>query len=43
MLTSFVTMLTPLVYLQQGNVKQSKKLMKIINIQEENIHIFQTT
>ena len=28
-----------LVYLQQGNVKKSKKLMTIVNIDEENIHI----
>ena len=32
-----------LVYLQQGNVKKSKKLMKLANIDEENLHIFQTT
>ena len=28
-----------LVYLQQGNVKKSKKLMTIVNIDEENLHI----
>ena len=36
-------MLTSLVYLQQGNVKKSKKLIKLANIDEENLHIFQTT
>ena len=36
-------MLTPLVYLQLGNVKKSKKLMKIADIVEENLHIFGTT
>ena len=25
---------------QQGNVKKSKKLMKIVNVEEENLHIF---
>ena len=33
-------MLTSLVSLQQGNVKKSKKLMKIVNIEEENFHSF---
>ena len=28
-----------LVYLQQGNVKKSKKLMTIVNTDEENLHI----
>ena len=32
--------MTSLVSLQQGNVKKSKKLMKIVNIEEENLHIF---
>ena len=32
-----------LVYLQQGNVKKSKNLMKVVNINEENCHIFRTT
>ena len=36
-------MLTSLVYLQQGNVKKSKKVMKIVKINEENLHIFRTT
>ena len=36
-------MLTPLVSLQQGNVKKSKKLMKIVNIDRENLHIIWTT
>ena len=36
-------MLTSLVSLQQGNVKKSKKLMKIVNIEEEGLHIFWTT
>ena len=36
-------MLASLVYLQQGNVKKSKKLMKIVNTDEENFHIFRTT
>ena len=30
-------MLTSLVYLQQRNVTKSKKLMKIVNIGEENL------
>ena len=34
-------MLTLLAYLQQGNVKKSKKLIKIVNTGEENLHIFQ--
>ena len=25
---------------KQGNVKKSKKLMKIVNVEEENLHIF---
>ena len=36
-------MLTSLVYLQQGNVKKSKKVMKIVKTNEENLHIFRTT
>ena len=36
-------MLTSLVCLQQGNVKKSKKFMKIVKIDEENLQIFQTT
>ena len=36
-------MLTSLVYLQKENVKKLKKLMKIVNIDEEDFHIFQTT
>ena len=36
-------MLTTLVYLQQGFVKKSKKLMKIVHMEEENLYIFQTT
>ena len=31
-----------LVYLQQGNVKKLKNSMKVVNIDEENLHIFQT-
>ena len=27
-------------FLQQGIVKKSKKLMKMVNIKEENLHIF---
>ena len=34
---------TSLVYLQTGNVKKSKYLMKIVNIDKENLHIFQIT
>ena len=30
----------PLVSLQQPNVKKSKKLIKIVNIEKENAHIF---
>ena len=30
-------MLTPLVYLYQGNVKKSEKLMKIVNIDGGNL------
>ena len=33
-------MLMPLVSLEQGNVKKSKKLMKRVNIEEETHHIF---
>ena len=33
-------MLTSLDFLQQGNAKKSKKLRKIVNIEEENVHIF---
>ena len=36
-------MLTSLVCLQQGNVKKSKKLMKIVNIDKENLQIFRKT
>ena len=36
-------MLTSLVCWQQGNVKKSKKFMKIVKIDEENLQIFQTT
>ena len=36
-------MLTLLVYLQQGNVKNSKILMKIVNIDKGSLDIFQTT
>ena len=36
-------MLTTLVYLQQDFVKKSKKLMKIVHIEEENLYIFRTT
>ena len=36
-------MLTSLVSLQQGNIKQSEKLMKIVNTEEENFHIFWTS
>ena len=36
-------MLTSLVSLQQGNVKKSEKLMKIVNIEGENVHIFEMT
>ena len=35
-------MLTSLVSLQQGNVKKSKKSMKIVNIEGENFQIFWT-
>ena len=30
----------PLVPLQQANVKKSEKLAKIVNIEQENLHIF---
>ena len=36
-------MITSLVCLQQGNAKNFKKLMKLVNIDEENLHIFRTT
>ena len=36
-------MLTSLVSLQQGNVKKSANLMKKINIEGENLHIFRKT
>ena len=36
-------MLTSLVSLQQRNVKKSAKLTKIVNIKEENLHIFWMT
>ena len=32
-----------LIYLQQGNVKKSKKMMKWANIDEENLHVLLTT
>ena len=35
-------MLTSLVYLQQGNVKKSEKMMKIVNNDEKNLHILWT-
>ena len=36
-------MLTSSVYLQWKNVKKSKQLMKLANIDKENLYIFQTT
>ena len=33
-------MLTPLVSLQQGNVKKPEKLMIIVNTEREKLHIF---
>ena len=36
-------MLTSLVSLQQGNVKKIEKLVKIVNIEGENLHIIWTT
>ena len=36
-------MLASVTFLQQGNVKISKNLMKIVNIAEENLHIFWTS
>ena len=39
LLNNFFYMLTSLVSLQQGNVKKSEKLMKIVNI-EDFLHIF---
>ena len=36
-------MLISIVYLQQGNVKKSKKLIKLVNIEEGNFHISGTT
>ena len=29
--------------MQQGNVKKNKKLIKMVNIDEENLHILKTT
>ena len=34
---------TSLAFLQQGNVKKSKKLVNVVNIEEENLHIFWTS
>ena len=39
----FYVTLASLVSLQQGNVKKSEKLMKIVNIEGENVHIFEMT
>ena len=39
MLTSLLYV-TPLVSLQQGNVKKPKKSMNIVDIESENLHIF---
>ena len=36
-------MLTSLVYLQRRNFKTHKDLMRLANIDEENLYIFQTT
>ena len=36
-------MVTPLVSLQQGNVKKSEKAIKMVNIEGENLRIFWTT
>ena len=36
-------MLTSLTYLQQEKDKKSKKLIKLVDTDEENLHIFQTT
>ena len=36
-------MLTSLISLQQGNVKKSKKAMKIVSIEGESRHLFLTT
>ena len=33
-------MLTPLVFWQQANVKKSEKMVKMVNIEQENLHIF---
>ena len=33
-------MLTSVASLQHGNVKKSKKMMKMVNNEEENLHIF---
>ena len=33
-------MLTSLIPLQQGDVKKSEKLIKIIDIERENLHVF---
>ena len=35
-------MLTLLVFLQQGNIKKSEKIMKVVNTDRENVHIFWT-
>ena len=39
MLTSFI-ICDVITSLQQANVKKSEKSMKIVNIEEENLHIF---
>ena len=36
-------MLMPSACLQQRNVKNSRKLMEIVNIDEEHLHTFQMT
>ena len=36
-------MLTSLVYLKLANIKKSKVLIKIVNIDEKNLYIFLTT
>ena len=36
-------MLTSLFLLQQGNVKKSKKMIKLVNIADKNFQIFWTT
>ena len=35
-------MLTSLVYLRQGNNKKSKQVMKIVNIDEKDLHMFRS-